>query len=121
MTTFDYAGIRADVAEPLIKQFGRTAYITGEGEPTGPEWNPQPGEPIREPVSFVQTRYSMTNRNDSLVQVGDVMGIISTEGGFVPDKSKHKIEIDGEVYSFIDVQPLRPGPVVMLYKFQSRK
>lgn len=119
--SIDYQRIKTQTAERLIRENGRTAYITGEGEPTGPDWNPQPGEPIREPVSFVQTRYSMTNRNESLVQVGDIMGIISTEGGFVPEKSKHKMEIDGKEYSFIDVQPLKPGAVVMLWKFHVRR
>ena len=117
----DYESIKVSVAERLIRENGKPAYIINPGATTGPEWDPQPGTPTRELVYFVETRYSMTDRNATLVQVGDKMGLISTETGIVPEKSRSKIEIDGIIYQLLDVSPLNPGGVVMLYKIHARK
>lgn len=117
----DYDQIRVNTAERLIRENGKQAFIITPGTATGHPSNPIPGTPTRDMVYFVETRYSMTDRNATLVQVGDKMGIISTETGIVPEKSVSKIEIDGTIYQLLDVSPLNPGGVVMLYKIHARK
>lgn len=117
----DYESLKLNVAERLIRENGKAAFIVTPGTATGPAYDPTPGEPLREMVYFVETRYSMTDRNASLVESGDKMGLVSTETGATPQKSINQIEIDGVLYQFIDVQPLNPGGVVMLYKIHARK
>lgn len=117
----DYESLKVNVAEQQIRDKGRLAYIITPGAPTGPAYDPQPGEPTRDEVYFLETRYSMTDRDNSLVQVGDKLGLVSTETGAVPDKSINQIEIDSVTYQLLDVQPLNPGGVVMLYKVHARK
>lgn len=108
------------VAERLIRENGKTAQLVSVGPPSGPPWDPQPGVEIEQNVFLVETMYSMFHRDDSFIQVGDKTGIISTESGVVPELSVHDIQIGGTRYKLVDVQPLIPGPVTMLYKFTAR-
>jgi len=117
----DYNRLKTQVAEKLIRENGKLAYIIRQGTPTGPAYNPTLPAPTRLEVKFVETQYSMTDRNETLVQVGDKMGLISTETGVTPEKSGDKIEIDGTIYQFLDVKPLNPGGVVLLFKIHARK
>jgi hypothetical protein len=121
MSGFNYDSLRISVAEKQIKRFGKIAQIVTPGAATGPKYNPSFLPPTKEPVYFLETRYSMTDRNQTLVEVGDKMGLVSTETGAIPQKSINQIEIDDVLYQFIDVQPLNPGGVVMLYKVHCRK
>jgi len=117
----DYDSLRINTAERLLRENGKIAQIVTPGAATGPSYNPSPLPPTKEPVYFVETRYSMTDRNQTLVEVGDKIGLVSTETGAIPKKSINQIEIDDVLYRFIDVQPLNPGGVVMLYKVHCRK
>lgn len=117
----DYNRLKTQVAERLIRENGKLAYIIRQGVATGPAYNPTLPPPTRLEVKFVETKYSMTDRNQTLVQVGDKMGLISTETGVIPEKSGDKIEIDGIVYQLLDVQPLNPGGVTLLFKAHARK
>lgn len=116
----DYESLKVGVSERLIRENGKIAYIVTPNN-TGPDYDPVIGEPTRELVYFLETQYSMTNRDKSLVEVGDIMGLVSTETGATPIQSINKIEIDGVLYNYIDVRPLNPGGVVMLYKIHCRK
>jgi hypothetical protein len=117
----DYESLKVDVAERLIRDYGKIALIVTKGANTGTPFNPVYAPETKDEVYFVETAYSMTDRNSSLVEVGDKMGLISTETGAVPKKSINSIEIDGIEYQLLDVQPLSPGGVVMLYKVHARK
>lgn len=107
-------------ARRLIKDKGFVAVIVRPGAPTGPAHDPQPGVPTRHDCQMVETRYSMTNRDETLVQRGDKLGLISTETDVVP-ALPDRIEIGGEQYAFLDVQPLAPGRQTLIYKFHARK
>lgn len=116
----DYARIRTQTAERLIRENGKVAYVVVPGAPFGDPWNPQPGEPTEEAVYFVETGYKIDDRNQTLIQQGDKLGIVSTETGVVPEKDR-AIKIDGTTYQMIDVQPLNPGGTVMLYEIHARR
>lgn len=117
---FDYDTLRAEVAEPLIKEFGRTADIVRQTE-TGPSYDPTITYVDHE-VIFMPTSYSFTNRNETLVQAGDVLGLISTETGVVVDKNTDRLKIDGVTYDIIEAKPLNyNGATTMLYKIHARK
>ena len=56
----------------------------------------------------------------SLIQAGDVLGIMSTDIAIIPGTAD-KIVIDGQRYSFVDIKPLNPGGTTLLYEFLARK
>lgn len=107
-------------AKRLIDTYGFDGEIVRAGVPTGPPHNPQPGAPSRHDCKIVETGYSMTNRSETLVLVGDKLGIISTTVDIVPTKDDD-LEIDGELYHFLDLEPLRPGGQTLLYEYHARR
>lgn len=107
-------------AERLIERFGYTTNIERDGAPSGPPHNPQPGQPTLHPCKVVEMKYSLTDRDATLVLQGDKLGLISTAID-VPPAKEDRLEMDGEVYHFIDVQPLSPGGQVLLYEFHARR
>jgi hypothetical protein len=115
-----YTDIEVEVARPLIAELGFAATILRAGAPTGPPHNPQPGTPTQHPCILLETGYSLTNRNETLVLAGDKMGLISTDLGIVPTKDD-VLEISGEAYHFIDLKPVAPGNQSVLYKYHARK
>ncbi|MBN49984.1 MAG: hypothetical protein CMN85_10615 [Spongiibacteraceae bacterium] len=112
-----FYGRMEETATRLIAKRGKSATLV-KFVKSGPAHNPTINENPSD-ITLVETDYSLTNRNDSLVQVGDKLGIISTAG--LAPAMADKIEIDGERYSFVDLQPLNPGGAVLLFEFLARK
>lgn len=71
------------------------------------------------PCTLLETGYSLTNRNETLILVGDKVGIISTDLDVVPQLAD-KLEIGGSRFNLVDLQPLNPGGTVLLYEFVAR-
>lgn len=117
----DYDSIRINTAERLLRENGKVAHIITPGENTGTDYDPVVGEPTEADVYFLETEWKMSDAQKTLVQVGDKLGVISTEGGLVPDQLINQIKIGGEVYQLIVVQPLQPGAITMLYYVAARK
>lgn len=115
-------------ARRLIKQFGYSAKLWRAGTPSGPPHNPTPGTPTESACIVVETGYSLTNRDlpgmgtSSLIEVGDKLGIISTEiaGGIVPTKDDVLV-VGSDRYNFIDLKPLAPGGQALLFEFHARR
>lgn len=102
--------------QALIAQFGKAATLV-KFEEQGPAHDPEIVE-VDYPVTLVEVGYSLTNRTDTLIQVGDRMGLISTDGE--APAFDDKLEIDGKRYSFVDLQPLTPGPTTLLWDYLVR-
>lgn len=115
MTAAVYARLEA-TANRLISKYGKQAKLWRTLS-TGPAHNPTTEEQYYL-ITVVETGYSLANRNETLVQAGDKLGIISTSGK-APQRSD-QIEIDGEKYSFVDLEPLNPGGVTLLYEYHAR-
>lgn len=111
-----YARLNA-TARRLIRQYGKDATLVRLVE-SGPAHDPTVTE-TEYTVRMVETGYSLTNRNETLVQVGDKLGIISTEGE--APQFDDKLEIGGERYNIVDLQPLNPGGTVLIHEFTARK
>lgn len=103
-------------ARKLIGSYGKPAAIVRE-ERSGPPHAPVVTE-VEHPVTLVETGYSLTNRNETLIQTGDKVGIISTAGE--APKLDDKLRIDGADYHMVDLQPLNPGGLTLLYQFVCR-
>ncbi|KAF1016183.1 MAG: hypothetical protein GAK31_01672 [Stenotrophomonas maltophilia] len=107
-------------AERLIARFGYATELERDGAPTGPPHNPQPGEPTRHHCKVVELEYSLIDRDTTLVQQGDKLGLISTAVDIQPGKDD-RLLLGGQLYHFIDLQPLSPGGQVLLYEFHARR
>lgn len=116
MTAAVYTRLEA-TAKRLIEKYGKDATLTKITN-SGPAHNPTQTESTST-VKMVETGYSLTNRNESLVQAGDKLGLISTAGE--SPELKDKITIDSVKYNIIDLQPLNPGGVTLLFEFTARK
>ncbi len=114
-----YARMQA-TAERLIARFGYVTQLERDGAPTGPPHNPQPGEPSRHDCTVVDLEYSLTDRDTTLVQQGDKLGLISTAVDIQPGKDD-RLLLGGQLYHLIDLQPLSPGGQVLLYEFHARR
>lgn len=116
----DYDELEA-MAQEMIAEFGFSADLVRAGTPTGPAHNPQPGAPTRHDCKMVEIEYSLTNRDATLVLQGDKLGLISTEGLSIVPTKDDALDIGGDVYRFVDLQPLRPGGQVLLFEFHARR
>lgn len=104
-------------ARRLIGQYGKDCAILREVR-SGPDYAPVI-EDQEYPVKLVETGYSMTNRNETLIQSGDKVGIISTAAATAP-VLHDRLRIDGDTYNIIDLQPLNPGGLTLLFEFTAR-
>jgi hypothetical protein len=124
----NYAGIRDNVAERLIRENGRTATLIAPGMATGPAWNPVPGEPVQTPVRIVelsmggQVRFIESLKPNTLIQQGDKIVMVSTETRGVPEVG-HTLQdsLDSKIYQIVAVSPQAPGPITMFWKVVIRK
>ncbi len=107
-------------AERLIARFGYATQLERDGAPTGPPHDPQPGEPTRHGCRVVELEYSLTDRDTTLVQQGDKLGLISTAIDIQPGKDD-RLLLGGQLYHLIDLQPLSPGGQDLLYEFHARR
>jgi hypothetical protein len=105
-------------AKRLIAKYGKAAVLVRETK-TGPAHDPSV---VETPYSCMvaDIGYSITDRDASLVQVGDKVGLMSTAVEVTPEKGD-KLQIDGGTYSFVDLKPLNPGGLVLLYEYHARK
>ncbi|PPU07811.1 hypothetical protein [Xanthomonas arboricola] len=114
-----YARLEA-TARRLIGGYGYLTQLERDGAITGPPHNPQQGPPMRHDCKVVETEYSLTNRDATLVLQGDKLGLISTDVAIEPMKDD-RILLGGVLYRFIDLQPLSPGGQVLMYEFHARR
>ena len=111
-----YARLNA-TARRLIAKYGKSATLVRLSQ-SGPAHNPTITE-TEYTITLADIGYSVTNRDQTLVQVGDKQGIISTAGE--TPLFEDKIEIDGQRYSFVDRKPLNPGGTTLLFDYHVRK
>lgn len=104
-------------AQRLIRTYGKDATLVRQTQ-SGPDHDPTITE-TEYTVKMVELQYSMTNRDSTLIQEGDKLGLISTENE--SPQFDDKIEVNGERFSFVDLQPLSPADTTLLWEFTARK
>lgn len=65
----------------------------------------------------VRDQYSVLEKADSSVEVGDI-SMIATVANFDVDDL---VEIDSEDYRIVNVEPIKPGPTTLAYILQLRR
>lgn len=107
------------LAKRMIGAKGKPGIIRRPGGTSGPVYAPVIDPPTDYPCVFVETRDFVRARDATLIQSGDRMGIISPAVAVEPDLTD-RIVIDGSEYSFVEIRPLNPGGLNLLYRFLAR-
>ncbi len=105
-------------AKRLIAKYGKDAFIVRDVL-TGPPHNPTV-TPTPYACKLADIGYSLTDRDATLILTGDKVGIISPDLSIVPEKSD-RIRIDGEDYNLVDLEPLNPGGLTVIYEYHARR
>ena len=146
--SFDYAALNVGTVQPLIDEFGKSGtlliaefteavvivdrdgnpildrdgnVITSRGSADIEPWESHLGFDMPHPVSLVQTVFKTVNNNGTLVEQGDVLYLVSTKGVMIDPTLANRMTVDGATYQVVRVDPLKPGPVIMLWKIHARK
>jgi len=118
---FDYATLRDETVERLIAVFGKAGKVSVNVPATGAPYESQiDGEALHD-VTLVQTQFRKTDNRGTLVEMGDVLYLVSTQGVIIDPALANRIIVDGVTYQIVRVDPLKPGPVVMLWFLHARK
>lgn len=108
----------ADMAVEMIGELGKPAVLVRQ-ERSGP-----PHAPVVTPVEYAcqlaDIGYSITNRSGTHIQAGDKVGIMSPAIAVEPAMAD-VLRIDGADYRFVDLQPLNPGGLTVIYEYQARR
>jgi hypothetical protein len=117
MSGFDYERSR-DTAERLIKKFGRDAVLVKVTD-SGVAYDPTQTE-TEYPCILAVLEYKDKDIDGTLVQRGDKMVYVSTQGLQDALSKQDKIIIDGEVHQIIYPVQINPAGTVVYYKAQIR-
>lgn len=119
--TKDYAPQIATAAR-LITKYGGAATLKRQGAKTGDAWNPTIAADLEYAVTIVQDVNSLTRRPDTIIQKGDLFGMMKVPTGVTPTVND-KLTINGATYALEEVAPLQPDPSqgVIYYDYQARK
>ncbi len=140
---FDYTELRDDTVEPLLAEFGKSGFlyrnapsnvlVDRNGAPivdrdgnfivvrdTVP-WGSQLDVEVPYPVTLLQTMFKKSDNSGTLVEVGDVLFLVSTKGVTIDPGLAERIAANDVTYQVIRIDPLQPGSVVMLWKIHARK
>lgn len=107
-------------ARQLLKEFGREVSLIRR---TGDTYTPDNGlvkgteQTIRGPAVNFPFKKSDRLRPDTLIQAGDEQVIIELS---VKPRSTDLIDLDGVVYSIIDVENIAPAGVNVIYILHAR-
>lgn len=112
-----YVRARA-TATRLIERNGKPAQLVRQ-ERSGPPHAPVL-TPVEHPCTVADIGYSITNRNGTHILAGDKVGLMSPAVAVEPQMSDI-LRIDGADYRFVDLQPLDPGGLVVLFEYVARR
>ena len=118
---FDYASLRDETVQPLITKFGDDATLTIPGAPLGEPYDSRLDTATDYPVKVVRSRFMQTHNSGTLVQEKDSLFLLSTEGVSADPSLASRMAINGTIFQIIRIDPVKPGPVGMLWKVHCRK
>ena len=123
-TKFQYARL-ARTAQRLIDRFGITETIVGFVDIPNPDKPNRPGERVTYEVAAPAVFLKIDEKfiDNTLIKAGDMKVLLS------PLDAKFNPNITGtitrtsenEVWSIVEIKPLNPGGVKLLYTMQVRK
>ncbi|MDR1648766.1 MAG: hypothetical protein LBR71_00770 [Synergistaceae bacterium] len=119
MAWYDYSSIRKKTYEKL-KKYGFTATLKRTVPGSGPSWNPGPPVEAEFPILALFETYSDRMIDGTTILHGDRKVLISAEHFEAFPRTTDKLIAEGVEYNIINVSPLAPGGVSILYTLQIR-
>ena len=119
---FDYPTIRDEVVIPQLADKGKPGQISANLPATGAEpYESQiDGESLHD-VTVLQKQFQKADNRGTLVEMGDVLYLVSTDGVTIDPALADRIIVAGITYQIVRIDPLVPGPTVMLWEIHARK
>jgi hypothetical protein len=118
---FDYATMRLETVIPLIDEFGKDGELAVNDATTGAPYESQLGAETLHPVRLLQTKFKKMDNNGTLVEEGDVLYLVSTQGVTIDPDLADRMIVGGVTYQVVRIDPLVPGPVIMFWYIHARK
>jgi hypothetical protein len=116
----NWNAVAVDVLAGLTEA-GVGAFIVRAGTPTGPVYNPTPGVPVAHPVTVVYDEWRLSEIDGTLIRVGDLKILVASSGlTITPTPNDVFRDATGAEKSIINVEPLQPGGVAVMYVIQAR-
>jgi len=116
----DWGAVAADVLSGLTEA-GVGAFIVRAGTPTGPSYNPTHGVPVAYPVTVVYDTWRNDQIDGTLIKQGDLKILVASSGlTITPTPNDIFRDATGAEKSIINVEPLQPGGVAVMYVVQAR-
>lgn len=118
---FDYISTRDDVADPLIEEFGVAMTLVEPNDTvdvvTGRETD---GTDTNHSVTGVMLQYKVKEMGGG-IEMGDFKCLLSATGLSVVPNPNMKLKVGTDLYNIVDVKPLRPANVDVMYTLQVRR
>lgn len=123
---FDYIALRDDTVEPLLREFGDDGFLYVNDPITGAPYESQLDTDTPHDIKVLRTRFKKTDNQGTLIEVGDVLFLVSTEGLAVNPKMANRIAVNDDndesvTYQVVRIDPLKPGPTVIFWYVHARK
>lgn len=119
MATDLYADLLA-VANATIAEFGKAAVVIRKVRAGGTDQSPTFVK-AEYAITVVETGYSLTNRNETIVEQGDFIGLASMDGEVDVLEKSDILVVDGKHLTILDLQPLSPGDTQLLTEIHARQ
>lgn len=105
-----------------IGQYGKDAKLLRSTPPTSPSdpHRPNRGAETEIEIKLLETENSITKRRETIIQSGDLYGLISVADEN-PNQNTDSLLLGDDRYEFVELKPLAPGPQVILYEFHARR
>lgn len=122
MAAFDYAGLATSLHADF-NEFGQRAFLRKAGATTGPAYDPTVSNPRDWPVTVIDNRKAVRDRDGTLIESAGHSIKMSTEGLdlVTPQKSDTIMMGPGPFpekmteFEITEVRPTAPGGVVVVY------
>lgn len=110
------------IATRIITRHGGAAALVRQGPPTGPVFDPTPGEIIAYPVTILETGYDEQYKPATLVQAMDRVGMIAASADITPALSD-LLRVEGVDYALMELTPITPAPdgIAIAFGFVARR
>lgn len=120
--SFNYGRTKL-TADRLISKFGADGSIRRVGAPTGPSYDPIPGQPVDHPCRFVVLDYSNDEVDGTRILATDKKVLLAV-GDLTITPTTSDLLVDGPSSSYKIIPPLKPlspAGTVILYEVQARR
>ena len=127
----DWSAVAAEVAEGIVEA-GTSASIIRAGVTTGPDYDPVIGPPITAACKVVYDEWKKSEIDGTLIRRGDRKVLMASsgfaiaadkDGNFLNEPSTGDTFKDGETgkpYTIVNVSPLAPAGIVVMWELQLR-